>query len=342
MDTTELNELRAARVQLEGERAALQEQQSPIYDRLRIVDGGKDGANAVLWNERSHQSERDTATKKRSAALAEGGELRDKLKDIERQVGDIVARIRSLSARIQRAEYEGVPLTDLRKAGREIVASIVDVDARLAALSVERDSLESKRETAQEASEAVDVANDELQSARAALDDQQATGFIAGRDVDLTPYTARVAKAEKRFEVASRNATAAIAASPRITELLKANEGERSTLSEERRELLAAWWTNRKRQEEAVYRSRAHGLLDSAITLLALDQRTGNSLGRQLVEGMRDGLRIPLNGTYSEAVNLTHADDVSGDLSRLEAELAAVLQAGTENAALRAGTENAA
>lgn len=333
MDTTELNELRAARAQLESERAALQEQQSPIYDRLRIVDDAKERASAVLWNERSHQSDRNTATKERAAALAEGGELNANLKDIERQIGDIAARIHALSARIQRAEYEGVTIPWLQQAARGIVASIADVDARLAGLSVERDSLESKREAAQEASEAVDVANDELQSARAALDDQQATGFIAGRDVDLTPYTARVAKAEKRFETASRNAAAAISAIPRLTELLRVNEVERSALHDGRRVHLAAWWTNRKRQEEAVYRSRANGLVDSAVNLLALDQRTGNNLGRQLLEGMRDGLRIPLNGNYSEAVNLMHTDDVSGDLSRLEAELDAALQVRTENAA---------
>lgn len=220
-------------------------------------------------------------------------------------------------------------LAELEAVKRNCITGIRACAAESARLSSERNSLFAKLQQAEDAGEAVEAAKEELQAARAAFDKQQSDAFIGGGDIDMAPYSARVERCEGRVQAAAHKAVPANAARPRIKERLTAIEKEMGAVEEVSEGHYVAWYVNRERIEEATYRHHEQGLLDSVQTFLALGKRTNSTLGWRLLEGVRAGLLTPAKGGFTERCNTgpMQIPDVSSELSRLDAELLAELDA---------------
>ncbi len=197
--------------------------------------------------------------------------------------------------------------------------------SRLASLAAERASLTAKRGQATRAAAAVRAAEGELVNARHAQEEVTGQAFIAGRDVDLVPYSARVAKAEKRLDEAKREAAAGVAALPMIADRLDTLAGMIEDATRSRGGAIKAYWHARTRLLEIEWRQKVECLGETAMTLRALDGKTGRQLGGRLYESVL-GLRVPatVNDDYPQPVKLGEPDN-SALLDRLESELETAL-----------------
>lgn len=324
--------MRETLAELETERAVHKERAQEVLDQLRAQDAIIERTDAVLFGSRPpHWQEEKPAKEERSAAMLKRSELKGTLHELQRLDSGIGLRVAALQTAIRKAEYTSVSLADLQALSREIVANIRSAAARLTELAANRSCLMQKRAEAESAIEAVADARDELGSAREAVEKQRGEAFMSGRAIDLAPYIARVAKAEKRHTTAEDNAAAGRAALPRIASGLKAIEEEQATLEDDGKAYRAAWFANRTRQEEIGYRASAHALMDSTRLLVALDPLTRSGLGRGLLDEVRNGFPMPINGKYVEKLDTapwfgtSDLPDVSGAVEQLEAEFDAAL-----------------
>lgn len=327
-----IQSLRDRLAELTAERAQAEEDASPLRARMCTLNEAQDRVQAVMWNERAHTSDREAAKRERSAILAEKGPTGLLIQAVDRQVENLSAQMREISALLHRTEYECISIATLQEQGREISSQLREIDTRLDSLTVERESLHGKRSEAEAGADAVNAAETELTEAREALDRQQGESFISGRDTDIAPYTARIAKAEKRVEATKRNASAGRAALPRINARLADIAEEQAAIKQQREELSRQWWTNRARQAEARYIVQVRDMLNTLRDLVALDKLTGRNLGGSLLDAMRHNLRIPVNGRHTEPVNFATwfgsglVPDVAAAIARLQSDFGTELR----------------
>lgn len=315
-----LDALTTERGEAERTARAIQDQLSRLTDRVNA-------AKAVLWDERAYREKKLAAQREMDVLRPDVAERTAELQQATNQARSIDDRIRDLRAKLTRAEYESVSIADLKAAGKAIAERIMDVDHKLIELRSSRVDIECKRRQAESDLESVTSAEEEVSAARGALESAQGEAYISEVTTDLAPYTARLAKAEKRLTSANEGATLARAAMPRIEARITGIDAEIAELEGVRAERVAEWWQNRARIADAVFTARVSDVVSSLRDRLAIDTRTGGTLGMQLLEKARTGLYVPVMGRYAETFNWstvighTHWPDVMEAVARIDAEL---------------------
>jgi chromosome segregation ATPase len=324
----EINELRARLAQLTSERRAISDHVTALRAKRNEADKAYNQAVTALCNQTLHWSDEAGLKAKRDAAKAERAALEQKVQPLEQQYRQLSEQERNCREKLARAEYAASKASDLEAEMGEAVAWIHNADCRLAQLAAERLNLEGKRGAAEYAVDLVRAAVSGLADAREAFEQQKANAFIAGRDTDLSPYKARVAKAEKRLADAKRDADAGTTALPMIAKRLESLTGKREGAEQDRDMALERYWHAYMRLYEVKYRQATGELVEIVNMLRALDRKTGRLLGHRLHEAMREGLRVPViaDSDYPRPLELSGNDDTLREvLSRMESELATVL-----------------
>lgn len=323
----DIKALRVALDALATEREEAERTVRAIQDQLSRLTDRVNAAKAVLWDERAYREKKLTAQREIDGLRPDVSELTAELQQATNQARSIDDRIRDLRAKLTRAEYESVSIADLKVAGKAIAERIMDVDHKLIELRSSRIDIECKREQAESDLESVTSAEEEVNAARGALESAQGEAYISEVTTDLAPYTARLAKAEKRLASANEGATLARAAMPRIEARITGIATEIAELEGARAERVGEWWQNRGRIADAVFTTRVSDLVASLRDRLAIDTRTGGTMGMQLLEKAVTGLYVPVMGRYTESFNWsavighTHWPDVSETVNRMDAEL---------------------
>lgn len=326
----EINKLRDRLMQLSNERKSLRGQMSTMYARRNELEETITQANMALNDRAKHWQEVDSLTARRDAAKRERADLEPRIQAAERNDRMLSEQERDFRKDLDQAEYLNTTAADMQAGIDAALAEVREADTRLANLHSERTSLETKREQARRAADAVRSADSELIDARDSLAQQKAQAFIAGREVDLAPYSARIAKAEKRLDDAKRNADAGLAARPLIATRLNTLAAMIDGARQDREAAKVRYWLAHTRLLEITWRHQVEGLIEKARTLRALDRKTGRQLGHRLYESAQ-GLRVPTTAAsdYPQPVKLTEPDD-GVLLSRLEDELETALIAEEE------------
>lgn len=309
---------------LEVEMAEITDRNSALIKRRAELRGEIDTLDVEIskatWQTRNELNEQ------RRVALIALHEVDSMITAVSHQSSPLSLRISDARREIARLEYESVSLDDLQAASKTIASEIAGIDARVAALSAERDSLGQKQTEAQAELELLANAEEELQLAREAMEKAQGEAFVSGAKVDLSALTAQLARAEKRLASARNSATAAQAALSRIDERLSEVEGAIAELEGERAIRTAEWWDNRARQADSVYRMHVRDLVEVIRDRVAIDKRIGSNIGWQLLQGTREALRVPVLGRSTEPVNLASwfgpnfVPEVSDTVDRIERE----------------------
>lgn len=326
----DINQLQARLCDLEAEKTHLSEQELILLERHSELRAEVDRADAELL--KAPWQTRDDLQAQRCKALSEVSEVSRKIAAISPKIGQLSIRIVDVRRDIARFEYEAVSLDDLLAASQAIALGIAGIDDRVRGLSTQRDNLNLRQTEAETALDSMGRAEEELQSARNALEKAQGEAFISGAREDLSAFTARLTKAEKRLASAKESATVAQAAMPRIAERLAEIEGAIAELEEERAIRTAEWWSNRARQTDTVYRIRVHDLIDAIRDRVVIDKRAGGNIGWQLLQSAREGLRVPVLGRGTESVNLAawfgtnSIPEVTEAVDRIEGEFNAAIQ----------------
>lgn len=326
----DINQLQARLCDLEAEKTHLSEQELILLERHSELRAEVDRADAELI--KATWQTRDNLQAQRRKALSELAEVNRKIAAIPLKSGQLTISIADVRKDIACLEYDAISLDDIQATGHAIASEIARIDARLSGLSVERGNLNQRLHEAEAALDLMTKAEEELQSARNAMEKAQGEGFISGARADLSAFTARLAKAEKRFASAKESSAAAQAALPRIGARIAEIEEAIAELEGERAIRTAEWWGNRARQVDAVYRKRVHELIDAIRDRVAIDKRTGSNIGWQLLQGARDGLRVPVLGRSIERANFTawfganSIPDVTETVDRIEGELNSAIQ----------------
>lgn len=319
------NNLRGRLAHLTGERQTLEAQISTMRTRYNEADDAYNKANTALATHAYHWQEEAGLQAKRGAAKAERAELMKEMQALERQHRELSERERHCREELACAEYANIKKSDMQVEMGEALARIRDADTRLAKLNSERTDLESKRKQAEQTSDAVNAAKHELAVARDNLDQRKAQAFIDGGSVDLAPYNARIAKAEKRVADSKHNAEAGVAALPVIADRLATLTGTIAGIMKAREDAIKSYWLSYTRLFEIEYRRTVEKLIEIVNTLRVLDPKTGRLLGHRLNEGIRS-LRVPIFAAndYPQPVKLIEPD-VDALLNRLEGELTTAL-----------------
>ncbi len=323
----DIQELRAALAALTTQREEIEQAAQPTRERLAELNTQVDKAKSVLWDGKAYTAAKDAAQRELDALRPRIAECTTDLQAVDLQLREVNDRMRSLTARIERAEYDAVTVRALTAAGDAIAADIRAIDSRLYSLASERDGMQAKRHQAEAHLAALATAEQEAQAARDALRKAQGEAFIADQGQDLTPYTARLSEAEKRLASANEGAELARAALPRIEARTAEIDSEIAETHGERAERVASWWTNRARIADKELTACVSGLAVALRDRVACDTRTRGNVGMQLLQRMQDAVHVPVMGRYTEAVNW-HAwfgyeqlSDVAEVVNRIDGEL---------------------
>jgi septal ring factor EnvC (AmiA/AmiB activator) len=322
-----IDQLKSRLHDLEVEMAEITDRNSALIKRRAELRGEIDTLDVEIskatWQTRNELNEQ------RRVALIALHEVDSMITAVSHQSSPLSLRISDTRREIARLEYESVSLDDLQAASKTIASEIAGIDARVAALSAERDNLGQKRTEAEAELELLANAEEELQLAREAMEKAQGEAFISGAKADLSALTTQLARAEKHLASARNSATAAQAALSRIDERLSEVEGAIAELEGERAIRTADWWDNRARQADSVYRMRVRDLVEVIRDRVAIDKRIGSNIGWQLLQGAREALRVPVLGRGTEPVNLASwfgpnfVPEVSDTADRIEREFTA-------------------
>lgn len=322
-----IQNLRAAHAALATQREEIEQGVVPTRERLAELNTQVDKLKAVLWDDRAYKATKGAAQRELDTLRPKVAECTTDLQAVDRQLREVDDRIRGLIGRIERAEYDAVSTRALSAAGDAIAADIRAIDGRLNSLASERNGMQAKREQAESQLAAVAEAEGEAQAARDALKTAQGEAFIADQGRDLTPYTARLSKAEKRLAGANEGAALARAALPRIAARTAEIDAEIAETHGERAERVASWWTNRARIADKEFTACVSGLAAALRDRVACDTRTRGNVGMQLLQKMQGAVHVPVMGRYTEAVNW-HAwfgheqlPDVAEAVDRIDGEL---------------------
>lgn len=324
-----ITELRDRLAQLADERRAISAQVTALRAKRNEADKAYNQAVAALCNQTFHWADEPGLKAKRDAANAERSALEQKVQPLEQQDRQLSEQERHCRDELARAEYAATKASDFEAEIGEAIAWIRDANARLAKLDSDRLNLEARRGHAERAADVVRAAESELADAREAFEQKKANAFIAGRDVDLSAYNARIAKAEKRLDETKREADAGRAALPMIAKRLESLTSKREEAAQDRKMAQGRYWHACQRLHEVNYRQAAGELIEIVNTLRALDCKTGRMLGHRLHEAMREGLRIPViaDSDYPQPVKLYGNDDTLRELlSRMEGDLALLVE----------------
>lgn len=326
----EINKRRDRLMQLASERKSLRDQMSTMYARRNALEETITQANMALNDRAKHWQEVDSLTARRDAAKRERADLAPKIQAAERNDRMLSEQERDCRKDIAQAEYLNTTAADVQAEIDAALTEVREADTKLANLHRERASLEAKREQAKRAADVVRSADSELLDARDSQEQQKAQAFIAGREIDLAPYSARIAKAEKRLGDAKCNADAGLAALPIIADRLNTLAGMLDEGGKEREAAKGRYWLARTRLLEITWRHQLEGLIETAKTMRALGRKTGRQQGHRLYESVR-GLLVPTtaDSDYPQPVKLTEPED-GALLNRLESELEATLLAEEE------------
>ncbi|MES2368598.1 MAG: hypothetical protein V4554_03785 [Pseudomonadota bacterium] len=321
----EINKLRAHLAQLATERKSLSERISTMYARRNELGETITQANMALNDRAKRWQEVDSLTATREAAKRERADLEPKIQAAERKDITLSERERDYRKDLAQAEYLNTTASDVQAEIEATLAEVRDADARLASLAAERASLTVKRGQATRAAAAVRAAEGELVNARQAQETASGQAFVEGREVDLVPYSARIAKGEKRLDEARREAAAGVAALPLIDKKLALLAAQVEGTEEGRAAAIKSYWHAQARLLEIEWRQKIENLVETAILFRALDAKTGRPLGTKLYESVL-GLRVPatVNDDYPQPVKLVEPDN-RASLDRLENELEAAL-----------------
>lgn len=327
----EIDKLRARLTLLASQRKALSDQLSTMHTRRNELDGIVNHVNTALATHAHHWQEEAGLQAQRDGAKHERAKLAQEIQAAEREERALSERERDYRKDLAHAEYMATTAADMQA---DMAAAVVDVreaDAHLAQLTSERAGLKAKREQAERAADAVRSAEGELANARDSLEQQKAQAFIAGRDSDLAPYSARVAKVEKRLTEAKRNADAGLAALPVIAKRLNTITDAMGDAQKAREAGVKRYCLAYARLFECKWRRQVDALIETGQTLRALDNKTGRLMGHRLHESLREGLRVPMTegNDYPQPIKLTEGD-AGALLKRLESELEMALLAEEE------------
>lgn len=327
----ELNKLRAHLAQLTSERRAISDQLSALRSRDTELCKIAEQANTALATHAYHLQEEAGLKAKRDGAKHERAKLAQEIQAAEREERALSERERDYRRNLAQAEYTASTAADMQADMDAAVADVRDADAHLAQLTSERAGLKAKREQADREGDAVHSAEGELANARDSLEQQKAQAFIAGRDSDLAPYSARIAKAEKRLTEAKRNADAGLAALPIIAKRLNTITDAMGDTQQSREAGVKRYWLAYTWLFEIKWRQQVDALIETAQTLRALDNKTGRLVGHRLHESLREGLRVPMTdgNDYPQPIKLIEGD-AGALLKRLESELETALLAEAE------------
>lgn len=327
----DIEALRASLATLTQEREEAEHAAKVMQDQLSGLTDRVNAAKAVLWDSHAYREKKEAAQREVDSLRPAIGELTTEVQQATTRTRGIDDRIRDIRAKLTRAEYEGVPIADLKKAGKVIAARIRDVDGKLQGLKATRSNLERKREQADSDLEAVTSVEGEVNAARDALESAQGEAYLSEVHTDLAAYSARLAKAEKRLASANEGATLARAVMPRIEARKAEIDAEIAELEGTRAECIADWWQNRARIADAVFTARVSDLAESLRDRLAIDTQTGGKMGMQLLEKARTGLYVPVMGRnvetfdWSTLIGHTHWPNVMEAVDRIEGELVSEL-----------------
>lgn len=287
-----IERLTQAKAKVDGEVQTLTDAISKASDAIRQED-------AVLCTPYSYPEHRDAQGRK-SEAWHRRNELTAKLNSARTEANEIGRQLSEHHRYLIRANYNAVTSTAITEAIGKALAGIAQIDSRIADLRAERARLEGLHNEASVTHSAVDSLAAELQEARDALQAAQAEAFIQGTKVDEHAHTVGISKIEKRFTEARKSAESARAALPAISARLADLAEQESEEQGARGSAVRGYFELCERLLEIEYKQRVDGLAETLNQMAAIGRITGNKLAKELWEGLRGGLLLPVLGKHTE------------------------------------------